>query len=101
MRDIIPYFIEGDHVKIRWLDRVGMVLTVDRDEHKVTFLDNKTRTEVCPFLVPTALIDFTLYRSTRRPLTFSSTVIHSDFSNLLLVFMSNFPGRVVARAGAS
>lgn len=52
MRDIIPYFLEGDHVKIRWLDRFGMVIAVDSDEQKVTFLDNKTRTEVCPFLVP-------------------------------------------------
>lgn len=48
MRDIIPYFLEGDHVKIRWLDRFGMVIAVDRDEQKVTFLDNKTRTEVGP-----------------------------------------------------
>ena len=52
MCDIILYFLEGDHVKIRWLDHFGMVIAVDHNEQKVTFLDNKTRTEVCPFLVP-------------------------------------------------
>ena len=102
MRGIIPYFLEGDHVKIPWLDRFGMVIAVDRDEQKVTFLDNKINTEVCPSLpLPTALIDFCLYRSTRRHLAFSSTVIHTDFSILLLVFMLNFLGQVVACAGAS
>ncbi len=102
MRGIILYFLEGDHVKIPWLDRFGMVIAVDHDEQKVTFLDNKINTEVCPSLpLPTALIDFFLYRSIRRHLAFSSTVIHSDFSILLLVFMLNFPGQVVAHAGAS
>ena len=29
MRDIILYFLKGDHVKIPWLDHFGMVITVD------------------------------------------------------------------------
>ena len=102
MRNIIPYFLKGDHVKIPWLDHFGMVIAVDCDEQKVIFLDNKTNTEVCPSLpLPTALIDFCLYRSTHQHLAFSSSVIHSDFSILLLVFMSNFLGQVVAHTGAS
>jgi transcription elongation factor len=65
MHGIIPYFLEGDHVKIPWLDHFGMVITVDHDKQKVTFLDNKINTEVCPSLpLPTALIDFCLYRLT-------------------------------------
>ena len=102
MCNIIPYFLKGDHVKIPWLDRFGMVIAVDRDKQKVTFLDNKINTEVCPSLpLPTALIDFCLYRSTCQHLAFSSSVIYSNFSILLLVFMLNFLGQVVARAGAS
>ena len=102
MRDIIPYFLKGNHVKIPWLDRFGMVIAVDCNKQKVIFLDNKTNTEVCPSLpLPTALIDFCLYRSTCQHLAFSSSVIYSNFSILLLVFMLNFLGQVVACAGAS
>lgn len=47
--NLIPYFLEGDHVKMRWSDRFGMVIAVDHDAQKVTFFDKKTQTEVPPF----------------------------------------------------
>jgi hypothetical protein len=48
LREVIPYFLAGDHVKIHHLDCFGMVITVDHDTQKVTFFDKKANTEVCP-----------------------------------------------------
>ncbi|KAI9456798.1 hypothetical protein F5148DRAFT_1287866 [Russula earlei] len=44
--ELVPYFLAGDYVKIHWLDCFGMVITVDHKEHKVSFLDKKTNTEI-------------------------------------------------------
>jgi hypothetical protein len=46
LRELIPYFLAGDHVKMHHLDCFGMVITADRDAQKVTFLEKKTNTEV-------------------------------------------------------
>jgi transcription elongation factor len=48
LRDLISYFVAGDHVKIHWLDQFGMVIAVDHNTQIVTFLNKKTNTEVCP-----------------------------------------------------
>lgn len=46
LRDLIPHFLAGDHVKDRWSDRVGIVVTVDHDGQKVTFMDKGSDREV-------------------------------------------------------
>lgn len=46
LRDLIPYFMAGDHVKMHNSDSFGMVIAVDHNAHKVTFLDKKTNAEV-------------------------------------------------------
>jgi hypothetical protein len=47
LRDIIPHFLPGDNVKDRWSDSFGMVVAIDHDGQKVTFLDREANTEVC------------------------------------------------------
>ena len=46
LRDIIPYFVPGDHIKERWSDRRGIVGTADHDEQRITFLDTEANEEV-------------------------------------------------------
>ena len=56
LHDIIPYFIPGDNVKDRWSDSFGMVVAIDHNEQKVTFLDREANAEVCvPTHFPTPL----------------------------------------------
>jgi len=45
LRDLMPHFLVGDHVKDRWSDRVGIVLAVDND-NKVSFLNKQDNEEV-------------------------------------------------------
>ena len=61
LRDLTPYFLAGDHVKIHWLNYFGIVIAVDREAQKVTFLDKLTNTEACRFLTLSSfLIDLWL-----------------------------------------
>jgi len=46
LRDLVPHFFAGDHVKDRWSDRVGIVVAVDNDVEKLTFLSKETNEEV-------------------------------------------------------
>jgi transcription elongation factor SPT5 len=46
LRELIPHFLVGDHVKDRWSDRVGIVYVVDNNDKKVTFLSKETNKEV-------------------------------------------------------
>jgi transcription elongation factor SPT5 len=46
LRDLMPHFLAGDHVKDRWSDRVGIVVAVDNDDKKLTFLSKETNEEV-------------------------------------------------------
>jgi len=46
LRDLIPYFLPGDSIKDRWSDSFGMVVAIDHDDQKVTFLDKEANTEV-------------------------------------------------------
>jgi transcription elongation factor SPT5 len=58
LRDLIPYFLAGDYVKIHWLSHCGLIIAVEHDTRIVTFLDEKTNTEVCPHLpLPFVVID--------------------------------------------
>jgi len=58
LRDLIPHFLAGDHVKTNWLDHFGLVIAIEHDTRIVTFLDKKTNTEVCPSLpLPSVVID--------------------------------------------
>ena len=47
LRDLIPHFLPGDNVKDRWSDSFGMVITIDHEGQKVTFLDREASAEVC------------------------------------------------------
>ena len=47
LRDLIPHFFPGDNVKDRWSESFGMVVTINHDEQKVTFLDREANAEVC------------------------------------------------------
>ena len=47
LRDLIPHFLPGDHVKVRWSDSFGMVIAIDDDGQKVSFLDREAGVEVC------------------------------------------------------
>lgn len=57
LRDLIPHFLPGDHVKARWSDSFGMVITIDDDGQKVSFLDRKAGVEVRSPPLPHPLID--------------------------------------------
>lgn len=46
LRDLMPHFLAGDHVKDRWSDRAGIVLAIDNNDKKVTFLRKETNEEV-------------------------------------------------------
>ena len=46
LHDLIPYFLPGDSVKDRWSDSFGMVVAIDHDDQKVTFLDKEANAEV-------------------------------------------------------
>ena len=46
LRDLIPHFLPGDHVKERWSDRVGIVVAVDDNVKKLTFLSKGANEEV-------------------------------------------------------
>ena len=46
LRDLVPHFFAGDHVKDHWSDRVGIVVAVDNDVEKLTFLSKETNEEV-------------------------------------------------------
>jgi hypothetical protein len=49
LRDLIPHFLPGDNVKNRWSDSFGMVISIDHEGQKVTFLDREASAEVCSF----------------------------------------------------
>jgi transcription elongation factor SPT5 len=56
LRDLMPHFLAGDHVKDRWSDRVGIVVTVNSNEEKLTFLNKETNEEVgLPHHLPPSL----------------------------------------------
>lgn len=46
LRDLIPHVLPGDNVKGRWSNSFGMVVAVDHDVEKVTFLDREANAEV-------------------------------------------------------
>ncbi|KAH9009203.1 hypothetical protein EDB83DRAFT_2531320 [Lactarius deliciosus] len=46
LRDLIPHFHPGDSVKDRWSGSFGMVVAIDHDEQKVTFLDREANAEI-------------------------------------------------------
>jgi transcription elongation factor len=46
LHDLMPHFLAGDNVKDRWSDRVGIVVAVDNDCKKLTFLSKETSEEV-------------------------------------------------------
>lgn len=46
LRDLIPHYLPGDNVKDRWSHSFGMVVTVDHEGQKVTFLDREAGAEV-------------------------------------------------------
>ena len=53
LHDLIPHFLPGNNVKDHWSDSFGMVVTINHDEQKVTFLDRAANVEVClPFFFP-------------------------------------------------
>ena len=46
LHELMPHFLAGDHVKDRWSDRVGIVVAVDQDSQKITFMDTDSNGEV-------------------------------------------------------
>ena len=48
LRNLMPHFLAGDHVKDRSSDRVGIVVAVDDNDKKLTFLSKETGEEVSP-----------------------------------------------------
>ncbi|KAI9437480.1 hypothetical protein H4582DRAFT_2057849 [Lactarius indigo] len=46
LRDLTPHFHPGDCVKDRWSGSFGMVVAIDHDEQKVTFLDREANAEI-------------------------------------------------------
>ena len=46
LRDLLPHFLAGDHVRDRWTDCVGIVVAVDNNDKKLTFLSKETNEEV-------------------------------------------------------
>jgi hypothetical protein len=46
LRELMLHFLAGDHVKDRWSDRAVIVVTVDNDDKKLTFLNKETNEEV-------------------------------------------------------
>ena len=46
LHDLISYFHPGDSVKDHWSDSFGMVVAIDHDDQKVTFLDKEANAEV-------------------------------------------------------
>lgn len=46
LRDLIPHFLAGDHVKDRWSGRAGIVIAVDSTDKKLTYLIKDTNEEV-------------------------------------------------------
>jgi hypothetical protein len=52
LRHIVPHFFPGDNVKDRWSNSFGMVVAIDHDGQKVTFLDREANAEVCPTPTP-------------------------------------------------
>lgn len=42
LRDLMPHFLAGDHVKDRWSDHTGIVVAVDNDDKELTFLCKET-----------------------------------------------------------
>jgi transcription elongation factor SPT5 len=64
LRDLMPHFQAGDHVKDHWSDRVGIVVTINHDGQKLTFLEKDSSREVSsPSHLPSPLVDFWTYRS--------------------------------------
>ena len=63
LRDLLPHFLAGDHVKDRWSGRFGIVVAVDDDDKRVTFLSKETNEEVSlshhlpPSLTISGLVD--------------------------------------------
>ncbi len=63
LRELIPHFLVGDHVKDHWSDCVGIVFVVDNNDKKVTFLSKETNKEVSlshhlpPFLMISGPVD--------------------------------------------
>ena len=103
-RELMPHFLAGDHVKDRWLDRVGIVIAVDQDSQKVTFLakDSLSCEEVSlSASLLSFLIDFWAYRSMRLPITCSSTALPPGFFVSLRAFSSNILGKAVRLAGGA
>ena len=101
LRDLIPHFLPGDNVKDRWTDSFGMVVTIDHNEQKVTFLDRDANAEVCLLPFPPSLIDPWPHRSIRQHSTFSSSVLPFGFSDSLPVSMLNSLAQVVRRVGVA
>ena len=46
LRDLMSHFLAGDHVRDRWTDRTGIVVAVDNNDKKLTFLSKETNEEV-------------------------------------------------------
>lgn len=47
LRHLIPHFLVGDHVKDHWSDCFGMVIAVDHDAQRITFLNKNDNAEAC------------------------------------------------------
>lgn len=61
LRHLIPHFLAGDHVKDHWSDCFGMVIAVDPDAQRVSFLDKNKNAEACSAPpLPSALTDLRL-----------------------------------------
>jgi hypothetical protein len=50
LRHLIPHFLAGDHVKDHWSDCFGMVIAVDHDAQRITFLNKNNNAEACSTL---------------------------------------------------
>ena len=91
LRDLMPHFQAGDHVKDRWSDRVGIVVTIDHDGQKLTFLEKDSSREVSSSShLPSPLVDFWTYRSIHSSRTYSFTILLPGFFSSLRVFLLSF-----------
>jgi hypothetical protein len=101
LRELMPHFLAGDHVKDRWSDRVGIVVAVDQDSQKVTFLAKDGREVGISASLLSFLIDFWTCRSIRLPITCSFTALPPGFFVSLQAFLSNFLGKAERLAGGA
>lgn len=104
LHELMPHFLAGDHVKDRWSDRVGIVVAVDQDSQKVTFLakDSLSCGEVgLSASLLSFLIDFWTYKSICLPITCSFTALPPSFFVSLQGFLLNFLGKAKRLAGGA